>query len=63
LKAEAKARILEAETKARLLEADAKTKLMAEENKIMLTNLESIIDPDSRDWLENRKKMIWARDA
>jgi hypothetical protein len=29
----------------------------------MLTNLESIIDPDSRDWLENRKKMIWARDA
>jgi hypothetical protein len=56
LKAKVKVRLLEAKDKTRLLEADSKTKLlvdeaklMAEENKIMLTDLESITDPDRRD--------------
>jgi hypothetical protein len=65
LKAKVKVRLLESKDKARLLEADAKTKLsvdeaklMAEENKIMLTDLESITDPNQRDWFEKRQKII-----
>jgi hypothetical protein len=70
LEAEAETKALEAEAKARLLEAEARTKLleaeatlMAEENKIMLTDLECISDPDRREWFEKRQKMIWERKA
>jgi hypothetical protein len=55
LEAEAKASLLEAEARTKLLEAEAKTKLleaeamlMAEENKIMLTDLNTISDPVRR---------------
>jgi hypothetical protein len=68
LEAEAKARLLEAEARTKLLETDANTKLleaeamlMAEENKIMLTDLETISDPVRQEWLESRQKMIRAR--
>jgi hypothetical protein len=44
--------------KTRIFEAEAM--LMAEENKIMLTDLETIFDPVRREWLENRQKMIRA---
>jgi hypothetical protein len=70
LEAEAKARLLEAEARTKLLETEAKTKLleveamlMAEENKIMLTDLETISNPVQREWFENRQKMIRARQA
>jgi hypothetical protein len=53
---EAKSRLVEANAKTKLLEV--KAKLMTEENKIMLTDLESINDPDRRDWFEKRQKMI-----
>jgi cellobiose-specific phosphotransferase system component IIA len=65
LEAEAKARLLEAEARTKLLEAEAKTKLLEaeatlidEENKIMLTDLECISDPNRREWFEKRQKMI-----
>jgi hypothetical protein len=61
LEAEAKARLLEAEARTKLLETEAKTKLleveamlMAEENKIMLTDLETISNPVRQEWLENK---------
>jgi hypothetical protein len=47
---------LETEVKTKLLEAEAM--LMAEENKIMLTDLETISDPVRREWFENKQKMI-----
>ena len=70
LEAEAKARLLKVEARTKLLETEAKNKLleakamlMAEENKIMLTDLETISDPARREWLENRKKSIQERQA
>jgi hypothetical protein len=61
LEAEARTKLLETEAKTKLLEAQAV--LMARETKIMLTNLETISDPARREWLENRQKMIRARQA
>jgi hypothetical protein len=61
LEAEAKTKALEAEAKARLLEAEAL--LMAKENKIMLTDLNTIFDPIRQEWFENRQKMIRERRA
>jgi hypothetical protein len=49
-----KARLLEAEAKTMLLEVEAK--LMVKKNKIMLTDLETIIDPGRRNWLEKKVK-------
>jgi hypothetical protein len=54
MEVEAKARILEANGKTKILEA--KAKLMAEENKIILTDLESINDPDRRIGLRRGKR-------
>jgi hypothetical protein len=48
-----KARLLEA-AKTMLLEVEAK--LMVKKNKIMLTDLETIIDPGRRNWLEKKVK-------
>jgi hypothetical protein len=52
LEAEANARLLEAEARTKHLETEAKARLlkaqallMAEENKIMLTDLDTITDP------------------
>jgi hypothetical protein len=43
---------LETEAKTKLLEAEAM--LIAKENKIMLTDLETIFDPDRWERFENR---------
>jgi hypothetical protein len=61
LEAEAKMKAMEADANTKLLEVEAE--LMAEEKKIMLTDLESIADPDRRDWFEKKQKMIQAREA
>ena len=68
--AEAAKMLLEAEAKAKAIEADAKTKLveaeaflMAEENKIMLTDLDTIAEPDRRAWFARRQKDIRDRIA
>jgi hypothetical protein len=61
LEANTRTKLLETEAKNKLLEA--KAMLMAEENKIMLTDLETISDPVRWEWLENRHKMIRARQA
>jgi hypothetical protein len=70
LEANSKTKLLEAKAKTKLLEAEAKTKLlkakaklMAEENKIVLIELESISDPDRREWFEKMQKMIWEHEA
>jgi hypothetical protein len=54
LETEAKNKLLETETKTKLLEAEAM--LMAEENKIMLTNFETISDSIRQEWLVMRFK-------
>jgi hypothetical protein len=55
---EARTKLLETDAKTKLLEAEAM--LMAEENKIMLTDLETISDPGRWEWFENKQKMIRA---
>jgi hypothetical protein len=52
---------LETEATTKILEAQAM--LIIEETRIMLTDLETISDPVRWEWLENRQKTIWARQA
>jgi hypothetical protein len=61
--ANAKSRLLEGEAKARLIDADAKSRLldaeakvMVEENQIMLTDMETIYDPEQKSWIEKKQK-------
>jgi hypothetical protein len=61
LEAEARTKLLETKATTKLLEAQAM--LMAEKTKIMLTNLDTISDPARHEWLENRQKTIWERQA
>jgi hypothetical protein len=61
LEVEARTELLEAEAKTKLLEAEAL--LMAEENKIMLTNLDTISNPIRPKWYKNMQKMIRERQA
>jgi hypothetical protein len=42
---------------------EVEAKLMAKENKIMLTNLESITDPDRMEWFQMRQKMVRVHEA
>jgi hypothetical protein len=65
LEIDAKTMLLDADARTKLLEVDVKTKLleaeamlMAEETKIMLTDFDSISDPDRQEWFKKRKKMI-----
>jgi hypothetical protein len=58
---ETKMKFMEADAKIKLLEVEAK--LMAKENKIMLTNLESITDLDRMEWFQMRQKMVRVHEA
>ena len=65
---EAKAKVKEAEARSRVAEAEAKakeaeSKIMSEENAIMLTDLDTIDDPDHGASVARRHQTIWARDG
>ncbi|KAK1602620.1 hypothetical protein QYE76_007974 [Lolium multiflorum] len=61
LEDEAKTGLMDVDSKSTVLEAESKN--MTEENRIMLTDLAAISDPERRAWIEKKQKMILARDA